>query len=86
MCACTAPLYRTALRGPLAHLLRSLATLLPCAVDLLPTRVSLRILWEMPRSIQARVLWAAARRKHPEPIVAGAAAAAAVWLRGQRAV
>jgi hypothetical protein len=70
--------------GPVAHLLRNLATLLPCTVDLLPTRVSLRILWEMPRSIQARVLWAAARRKHPEPIVAGAAVA--LWLRGQRVV
>ena len=45
----------------------------PCpAVDLLPSSVSLRILWELPRGIQARVLWAAARRKHPEPIVAGA--------------
>lgn len=79
-------------------------------VDLLPTAVSLRILWELPRSIQARgwlggaaagphaahalaigamrfsavppwrpgspapqarVLLAAAQRKHPEPIVAG---------------
>lgn len=42
------------------------------AVDLLPTRVSLRILWELPRGIQARVLWAAVRRRHAEPIVAGA--------------
>ncbi|KAI3434795.1 hypothetical protein D9Q98_002853 [Chlorella vulgaris] len=43
-------------------------------VDMLPTQVSLRILWELPSSLQARVLWAAARRKHPEPIVAGAVA------------
>ncbi|KAL4434079.1 hypothetical protein ABPG75_000520 [Micractinium tetrahymenae] len=43
-------------------------------VDLLPTHVSLRILWELPRGLQARVLWAAARRQHPEPIVAGAVA------------
>lgn len=65
--------------GP-AHCLRRLACLsatpsapLPACptVDLLPTPVSLRILWELPRGIQARVLWAAARRRHPEPIVAG---------------
>lgn len=45
---------------------------LPCpAVDLLPRSVTFRILWELPRGIKARVLLAAAQRKHPEPIVAG---------------
>lgn len=33
--------------------------------------MSLRILWKLPRGLQARVLWAVARRRHPEPIVAG---------------
>lgn len=44
---------------------------LPAAVDLLPRGVSLHILFELPRRLQAKVLVCALRGQQPEPIVAG---------------